>query len=89
MATLDQALTREGYHHVYSLIYHNRGTSFWLSDAMSALRRRDPVDALHDAETLYKLQVQRWQEIKDTTNPELAKLATLADTFVHHLTKGE
>tara|TARA_Y100000310_G_scaffold12791_2_gene13178 strand:+ start:2236 stop:2478 length:243 start_codon:yes stop_codon:yes gene_type:complete len=42
--------------------------SFWMKDAIKALRNRDPVDALNDAEELHRLMARRWNEQIATDN---------------------
>ena len=37
----------------------NPATSYWLSDALKAALKRDPVDAAYDAEQLASLLTQR------------------------------
>ena len=64
---LDEALERDGYATVRNVTRQHRGTSFWLSAALADLDRRDPVDALNDAETLAKIQRQRWAEMSEAT----------------------
>lgn len=39
-------------------------TSYWLKDAYFALQRRDPVDALRDAEVLVQLMTQRLEKLQ-------------------------
>ena len=43
-------------------IIANPATSYWLSDALKAALKRDPIDAAHDAEQLASLLTQRAQE---------------------------
>jgi hypothetical protein len=43
-------------------IIGNPSTSYWLSDALKAALKRDPIDAAHDAEQLASLLTQRAQE---------------------------
>jgi hypothetical protein len=43
-------------------IIGNPSTSYWLSDALNASLKRDPIDAAHDAEQLASLLTQRAQE---------------------------
>ena len=43
-------------------IIGNPSTSYWLSDALRAALKRDPIDAAHDAEQLASLLTQRAQE---------------------------
>ena len=40
-------------------IIANRGSSFWLMQAVRASEDRDPVDALHDAEVLVMILAAR------------------------------
>lgn len=43
-------------------IIGNPSTSYWLSDALKAALKRDPIDAAHDAEQLASILTQRAQE---------------------------
>lgn len=46
-------------------IINSLGASFWLRDALAAMLRRDPVDAVNDAETLLAILQQRLAELQD------------------------
>ncbi len=61
---LDDALERDGWAAVAGRLLADPSTSYWLVDAIQKLGRRDPVDALGDAEILHALQAARWLEIR-------------------------
>lgn len=44
-------------------ILDDRSTSFWLTEALRSALRRDPVDAVRDAELLFKALDERFDEI--------------------------
>lgn len=52
-----------GYLEVRTAIISDSSTTYWLRDAMATLEKRDPVDALKDAETLALLAQLRAKEI--------------------------
>jgi hypothetical protein len=47
------------YREEHDAILADFSASYWLKDAMRALDKRDPLDALHDANTLVDLAEQR------------------------------
>ena len=40
--------------------------SDWMKDAIAAMAKRDPEEALRDAETLHALMTHRWEKHMDT-----------------------
>jgi len=52
-----------GYQEVRAAILSDPSASFWLREAMAALEKRDPLDALKDAETLALLAQLRAKKI--------------------------
>lgn len=55
-----------GYIETRAAIIADPAATYWLRDAMAALEKRDPVDALKDAETLLRLAQLRVTEILGT-----------------------
>ena len=54
---------QNGYLEARSAIIADPSATYWLRDAMAALEKRDPLDALQDAETLALLAQLRAKEI--------------------------
>lgn len=52
-----------GYLEARAAIISDPSASYWLREAMAALEKRDPLDALKDAETLALLEQLRAKEI--------------------------
>lgn len=46
-------------------IVNDPGASFWLKEQLSNTKRRDPVDALNDAEALVLVLKERLQSMGD------------------------
>lgn len=61
MAT--QGNSQQTYQQMRGAILDDRAASFWLQDAIRALDARDPIDAVNDAEILFKLMEVRSSEI--------------------------
>ena len=52
-----------GYLETRAAIIADPSATYWLRDAIAALDKRDPIDALKDAETLALLEQLRAKEI--------------------------
>ena len=59
----NQTGTPVGYLEVRAAIVADPAATYWLRGAMAALEKRDPIDALKDAETLALLAQLRAKEI--------------------------
>lgn len=51
------------YDEAVSRLENSPATSYWLMEAVRDLKRRDPVDALNDAEALLHVVKMRYREI--------------------------
>lgn len=56
----------------------NLCTSFWLRDALVALHKRDPLDALNDARQLAEVACQRYNEAIYAANAQVYTLPIAA-----------
>ena len=61
--TLGGETTPGGYFEARSAIVADPAATYWLRDAVVGLEKRDPIDALKDAETLALLAQLRAKEI--------------------------
>lgn len=57
------SITEMGYLEARASIISDPSATYWLREAMSSLEKRDPIDALNDAEALALLAQLRAKEI--------------------------
>lgn len=62
---------RMGYEEMRRQVLEDKATSFWLTDALAALERRDPVNAAKDAELLAAMMGQRAYDALTAVQPDL------------------